>query len=315
MEGDSIQVTFLNAPYLWMFASIPVILIIHYISLEKIKRKAILFANYEAMEQVFGRKILSKNYPLLIIRILALIFLIFAVTGTVIISEGIVGDYDYALAIDASASMLAQDYLPDRITAAKESALQFIGSIADETMVGILSFSGTGFIQQDLTENKDDMIRAIEGIEIQISGGTAIGEAIIDSVNILQGSEKERIIVLLTDGQSNMGIDIETALDYANRFQAAIHTIGIGTDEGGLVRNTSFIAGLDSETLQMISERTGGKYYRAEDEEELEEVYREIATGTKKDISNDISSYLMLIGISLFVVELILVNSKYRTIP
>ncbi len=294
---------------------VPAIMLVHFISLRKIKRKAMLFANYEALERVFGRKILSKNYPMLILRVLTLLFLIFALSGTIIVYEGYGGESDFALAIDASASMLAQDYQPTRVAAARDAAQLFVGSLPAETKVGVLSFAGASFVQQELTDNRDVIRAAIQGVDIEIAGGTAIGEAIVSSSNLLLESEKNKVIVLLTDGQNNVGIGIDEALDYAKKFDMVVHTIGIGTEEGGIVANTSFVAGLDSETLQLIAEQTGGRYYRAMTSEEMESAYEEIANASIRKISLDLSSYLMLIALVLFLIELILVNSKYRTIP
>jgi len=294
---------------------VPAILLVHFISLRKIKRKAILFANYEAMEKVFGKKILSKNYPLLAIRVLTLIFLVFALSGTVIVYEGYAGEADFALAIDASASMLAQDYQPNRVEAAKGAAQLFVDSIPAETKVGVLSFAGATFVQQELTDDYEKISNAITGVDIELAGGTAIGEAIVSSANMLMASEKNKVIILLTDGQNNVGISIDDALDYAKKFHVVINAIGIGTEEGGTVGNTSFVAGLDVETLELIAGQTGGEYYRAETKEELESTYEKIAYATKQKVSTDLSSYLMLIAVALLLIELILVNSKYRTIP
>ena len=306
---------FVSPMYLWFFAIVPVIMLVHFVSLRKIKRKAMLFANYEALERIFGKKILSKNYPLLILRVLTLVFLIFALTGTVIIYEGAGGMADYALAIDASASMLAQDYRPNRVEAAKDAALRFVDTLPQDTQVGVLGFAGASFVKQELTLDLDKVRSAVLGVGIELAGGTAIGEAIVSSTNMLLASEKDRAIVLLTDGQNNVGIGVDEALEYAMNFNMVIHTIGIGTEAGGIVANTSFVTGLDSGTLELIAEKTGGKFYLAETEEELESAYEDIASFTTRQLSMDLSTYLMLIAVALFLLELILVNSKYRTIP
>ena len=301
--------------YLWFFVIVPVIMIIHFVSLRKIKRKAMLFANYEALERIFGKKILSKNYPLLILRVLTLIFLVFALTGTVIIYEGAGGMADYALAIDASASMLAQDYSPNRVEAAKDAALKFVDTLPADTQVGVLSFAGASFVKQELTLDLDDVKAAVSGVEIELAGGTALGGAIVSSTNMLLASGKDKVIVLLTDGQNNVGVGVDEALEYSSGFGIVIHTIGIGTEEGGIVADTTFVTGLDNETLELIAEKTGGRFYLAETEEELQSAYDDIAASTTRQLSLDLSSYLMLIAVALFLVELILVNSKYRTIP
>jgi Ca-activated chloride channel family protein len=300
---------------LWLFAFVPALLFVHFVSLKKIERKAIIFANYKAMEEVFGTKILSKNYPLLMLRVLTLIFLILAVSGTFLIYEGLVTDFDFALAIDASASMLAQDYQPNRLSAAKDGAELFLDTVPEGTKIGILSFAGTGFVNQELTDSKDDVRRAIENVDIMIAGGTAIGEAIVSSTDMLLPGEKKKAIVLLTDGENNIGISIGEALSYTKRFDVSVDTIAIGTEEGAVIGNTTFYVGVDTETLERIANETHGSFFWARNEQELSDAFRAIATGSDQPISIDLTSYLMIIALLLFLVELVLVNTKYRTIP
>ncbi len=293
----------------------PALLLVHFISLKKIERKAMVFANYKAMEQVFGTKILSRNYPLLLIRVLTLVFLVLAVSGTVFIYQGTVTDSDFALAIDASASMLAQDYDPNRLAAAKDAAALFVETVPEGTKMGVLSFAGTGFVEQELTDSKEDIISAIDGVDTLITGGTAMGEAIVSSSDILLAGGKKKSIILLTDGENNIGISIDDALKYAKKFDVSINTIAVGTDEGAVIGNTTFYVGVDIETLERIANETDGSFYRAKTGEELLDAFRTIATGSDRDISIDLTSYLMLIALLLFIAELVLVNTKYRTIP
>ena len=290
-------------------------LVVHFISLKKIKRKAIMFANYEAMEKVFGQKILSKNYPLLAARVLTLILLLFAVAGTSLVYDAPVTGFDFAITIDASGSMLAQDYQPNRLEAAKDAAKLFLTSVPEETPVAVVSFAGAAFIKQELTGSKEDALAAVEAIGIELMGGTAVGEAMISSVNAILSGKNHRAIILLTDGKNNVGPSVEEAIDYAKQRSVTVHTIGIGTEAGGRVGNLTFVAELDTQTLERISERTGGKHYRAETEEELLIAYNEIAGTTIQQLTSDLSGYFLLAALIIFMMELVLVNTKYRTIP
>jgi Ca-activated chloride channel family protein len=248
-------------------------------------------------------------------RVLTLVFLIMAVSGMILIYEGTVTEFDFVIAIDASASMLAEDYQPDRLTAAKEAAQLFVDSVPAGTKMGVLSFSGTGFVQQELTDSAEDVKNAIVGIGVVIAGGTAIGESIVSSTNMLLAGSKRKSIVLLTDGENNIGISIGDALEYAKGFDVVINTVGIGTESGAVMGDTEFYVGLDEETLRTISQETGGGFYRAQTRDELVGSFALIASGSEKDISVDMTSYLMLIALVMFLIELVLVNSKYRTIP
>lgn len=306
---------FSNPGYLWFFMTVPALLVIHFISVRKVKRSAIMFSNYEAMEKVFGRKILGKNYPLLFLRLLTLILIIFAVSGLTLVYESVVGDLDFALAIDASASMMAQDYQPDRISAAKDAAQLFVDSVPIGTQISVVSFAGAGFVKQELTSNRQKLKDSIEAVGIEFAGGTAIGDAVITSVNTLMAGSKGRVVILLTDGQNNIGPTIDEAVAYAKRLGATVNTVGIGTEEGGIVANTSYVAGLDSETLGRIASQTGGEYMRAADRAELEAAYWKMATSTRKEVEYDMTFYLLLGAVLIFIAELVLLNSKYRVIP
>jgi Ca-activated chloride channel family protein len=294
---------------------VPAILLVHFVSLRKVKRSAMVFANYEAMEHVFGKKILSKNYPVLFARLLTLVLLILALTGVVVLYEGYAGDFDYVLAIDSSASMRAQDYAPDRLGAAKDAALTFINMMPGSSKAGFVSFSGTAFVKQPLTDDRESLKESISSLGVELVGGTAIGEAIVSSSDVLIPADRDKAIILITDGESNVGVSVEDAIAYAKNAGVVIYAIGIGSEEGGLVANTSFYVGLNSGALENMSNATDGKFYRAKTKRELEIAYTEIATGSEKDIRLDLSSYLMLAAMVSFIIEMVLVNSKYRTIP
>ena len=145
-------------------------------------------------------------------------------------------------------------------------------------------------------------------------GGTDLGEAIVTSVNLLLNSEKGKSIILLTDGQSNVGVPIVDAVEYANIKHVTIYTIGVGTEEGGSYIG-DVVLKLDEEVLRSIAVSTEGNYYRAEDQESLDEAYNEIAHLTETKIKSDLSITFLIIAFLLLLVEWLLINTKYRTIP
>lgn len=273
------------------------------------------FANFPAIERVTGKKILSKNYALLALRIITLCLVIFSISGCVLVYEGKASNFDIVLAIDSSGSMLAEDYKPNRIEVAKEAALSFLNYTPENSRIGVISFSGVPFIKQRLTSDMKAVEKAINNISVEPIGGTAIGSAIITATNLLIESEKTRLIILLTDGQNNVGPSIEEAIRFANENNVNIYTIGVATKEGGLYPNLSFVSKLDSETLKKIAEGTNGKYYEAKNETAIFEIYQEIATSTIQKISLNLSPILMLAALILLFIEWGLLNTKYRTIP
>jgi Ca-activated chloride channel family protein len=197
-------------------------------------------------------------------------------------TEGI----DIVLAMDVSTSMLARDFSPDRIGAAKDIALEFIASRPSDRM-GIVVFAGESFTQCPLTTDRVTLINLMKEIETGlIEDGTAIGNGLGTAVARLKDSDaKSRVVILLTDGVNNRGeIAPETAAEIAKTYGIRVYTIGVGakgeapypvqTPWGIQVQNMK--VEIDEELLQKIAETTGGKYFRATDNTKLMEIYGEI---------------------------------------
>ncbi len=273
------------------------------------------FANFPAIERVTGKKIFSKNYTLLAIRIIIFTLLVLSISGAVLWYKGESSTYSFALAIDASGSMLAQDYKPNRIEAAKKAAIGFIDTLPMGSDVSVLSFAGIAFIKQRPTSDLQKAKEAIENISVEIVGGTAIGSALIDSINLMINEEKPKAVILLTDGQNNVGPSIEDATEYANENHVTVYTIGIGTLEGGNFTGLTFVSKLDPGPLKYISNKTDGAYYEAMNEEDLKNAYREISSVSTKSIPIKLSMPFMIVAFLLLLIEWGLVNTKYRTLP
>lgn len=296
---------------------IPIIILIHFFSLKVTKKKALAFANFEAIERFSGKKILTKNLLLLILRSLVILFLVLSVAGAKFQYTGRASEHDFVLAIDASGSMLAQDYDPDRISAARNAAISFVDSLPVETSVGLISFAGSSFVKQRLTNDLSKVKGSVEDLEIETVGGTAIGGALIESANILSEGKKSKIIILLTDGQNNVGASLENAIEYVNENGALVHTIGIGTVEGGSFPdfNETFVSVLDEAGLKQIASQTGGNYYLAESEEELDTVFEQIASIKRQKVDLSMEIYFLIVAVLILLFEWSLMSTRYRTIP
>lgn len=310
-----VSLTFLNPVYLWFLVGIPLLIFIHYVSIGFSRRKALKFANFEAISKVTGGILLTNNNSLLIMRIIVITCIILGVAGTSIWYEGQTNEYDFVLAIDTSSSMSATDFTPNRLEAAKDAALNFLNNVIN-VEVGVVSFSGNAFTEQELTDDMYNIKSAIGKLEIKTLGGTDIGGAIVNSVNILQKSKKDsKMIILLTDGQSNVGIDLQDAVDYANKNGISVNTIGMASKEGAEVKDLGIVSKLDEESLKAIAESTDGNYYSVQDKSQLSDVYNKIASITEKRIKRNLSALLILLALILLFVEWALVNTKYKTIP
>jgi len=224
-----------------------------------------------------------------ILRTLALVFIIIAIARPrssseveKIDSEGI----DIVFAMDVSTSMLARDFDPDRISAAKDIAIEFISQRPSDRM-GIVVFAGESYTQCPLTTDRATLINLMKEVQTDlIEDGTAIGNGLATAVARMMDSEApSRVVILLTDGVNNSGeVAPATAAEIAKTYGIRVYTIGVGangtapypvmTPWGVELRNIP--VEIDEDLLKNIAETTGGKYFRATDNTKLSEIYSEI---------------------------------------
>jgi Ca-activated chloride channel family protein len=193
---------------------------------------------------------------------------------------------DIVLCLDVSGSMVAQDLLPNRLEAAKKVAKDFVSKRMTDRMAVVI-FSAESFTQCPITNDQNMLLAAIANIKNGLlENGTSIGDGLATSVDRLRNSKaKSKVIVLLTDGENNGGlIAPATAKEIARTFNIKVYTIGVGTDgyapfpvetTTGIVYKEEKVS-IDENLLREISDATGGKYYRAKDNEGLASIYKEI---------------------------------------
>lgn len=275
-----------------------------------------------------------SDLPLLF-RLLGLIALIIALarpqsfsTGENVYTEGI----DIALVLDISGSMLAEDFKPNRLAAAKKITDNFISSRQTD-QIGLVIFSRDAFTQCPLTIDysvlKNLLLEVKSGM---IEDGTAIGNAIANGVNRLKDTKsKSKVMILLTDGVNNSGeVDPLTAAEIAKKFNIRIYTVGVGTIGQAPypfqtpfgIRYQMVPVEIDENVLTKIATTTGGKYYRATNNKRLEQIYAEIDKLEKTKI--EVTSYRskkehffpwLSLGLMLIFFELIIANTIFRKIP
>ena len=281
------------------------------------------FANFEALKRVTGERLITKNIIILIIRVLIRTCIIIAASGAVFWYEGRVNENDFVIAIDISASMAAQDVEPTRLEAAKRAASDFINNLKSKSSIGIVSFSGTTFIDSVLIDNKDSLKKTIENIDIAKVGGTDIAGAIITSTNLLLNSDKGKTIVMISDGSNTAGAFIEdsikNSIDYASKNHVVVHTIGVGSETGPigyLPEYYNISAVYNENVLKQISNQTNGYYFKAMNQDELKQAYKDISKAAKKGfIPVKLSYGLMLVALILLFLEWGLISTRFRRIP
>lgn len=229
-----------------------------------------------------------RHIPFLL-RVLAIICLIIALARPQIRNdeeltngEGI----DIILCLDISGSMLAQDFSPNRMEAAKRVASDFIDARPTDR-IGLVIFSGESFTMAPLTTDRTVLKNQLFNVESGLlEDGTAIGSGLATSVERLRSSKsRSKVIILLTDGENNGGlIDPNTAKEIAKSVGVRVYTIGVGTEgfapmpvqtAGGVIMQKEKVS-IDEKLLTQIANETGGKYFRAKDNESLSSIYKEI---------------------------------------
>ena len=281
---------FFEYPRLLFLLIIPALLVARYIYLELSGRRAHLRVSSIKPWKSGGSSVLSvlRHAPF-VLRTIALCLIIIAIARPrssskidKIDTEGI----DIVLAMDVSTSMLARDFKPDRISAAKDIAVEFIAQRPSDRM-GIVVFAGEAYTQCPLTTDRATLINLMKEVETGlITDGTAIGNGLATAIARMSSSDaKSRVVILLTDGVNNTGeVAPMTAAEIAKTYGVRVYTIGVGangmapypvmTPWGPDVQQME--VEIDEPLLKDIAAQTGGRYFRATDNTKLSEIYSEI---------------------------------------
>lgn len=244
---------------------------------------------------------------------------------------------DIVVAIDLSGSMESEDFVVrgervNRLNMAKAVLEQFIEQRPNDR-IGLVAFGGRAYIAAPLTLDHDFLLQNVERLRLHmIEDNTAIGSALATAVNRLRDvKSKSKIVILMTDGQNNAGqIAPLTAAEAAQSLGVKVYTIGVGTR--GLAPMPVYAFGqkfyqnmpvdIDEDTLQQISQKTGGRYYRADNAARFQSIYAEIDTLEKTEATvkkfaqhRELFPYFVAIGLSLLLVEVVAAQTVLRRLP
>lgn len=198
---------------------------------------------------------------------------------------------DIMLAMDVSTSMLAEDLKPNRMEAAKDVAAEFIADRPNDN-IGLTIFAGEAFTQCPMTVDHSSLLNLLHGVRTDIaargliSDGTAVGMGLANAVGRLKNSKaKSKVVILLTDGSNNMGdISPMTAAQIARSLGIRVYTIGVGTNKvapypvtvGNSTQYVNIPVEIDTQTLSDIARTTDGNFYRATNNKQLKQIYKDI---------------------------------------
>lgn len=302
----------------------------------KERRKASLrFSDISLLKQIRPSRTLRYRHLVFVLKATAMTLIILALArpqagkkNRNITTRGI----DIMLTIDTSGSMRAEDFKPNnRLHVAKQVVSEFIQG-RDSDQIGMVVFAGQSITQCPLTSDYSVLLSLLDNVQFDmLEDGTAIGMALANCVNRLKDTRaKSKIVVLLTDGQNNRGeIDPITAARIAQSFGIKVYTIGVGREGGAPIPVYDPIYGkryeltqMDEKPLKEVAKITGGQYFRAVDGDSLKKIYQQIdrLEKTTREVKHymeyrELFQYLIPIALILFIISIILENTRFRTIP
>lgn len=327
--------TFLHPELLWLLLLLPTLLII-YIVWRRRQHASLRVPSLLFLRDMRGGLRVYLRHSLFALRLLALGLIIVALArpqSSSSWSEDRVEGIDIMLTMDISTSMLAMDFQPNRVEAAKEVAMRFIANRPNDN-IGLVVFAGESFTACPLTQDHATLINRLrEMTPGMIEDQTAIGSGLATAISRLKDSKtKSKVIILLTDGANNTGnISPKMAADLAKTFGISIYTIGVGSGAGEapypiqtalgvVVRNMP--VDLDEPTMRQIADVSGGAYFRATDNESLSAIYQKIdqLEKTKLSTRNYHTTYeeffvFVLAAALLLLLEFVFRSTVLRTNP
>lgn len=272
----------------------------------------------------------------IVLRLAAMALFIVALARPVNITqehEATTDGIDIVLSMDISGSMLARDFTPNRLTSAKHLAAEFVANRRGDR-IAIVAFAGEAFTQAPLTSDQATIETMLSRLRSGIvEDGTAIGNGLATAINRLrESSAKSKVIILLTDGVNNRGqISPLMAAEIARDMGIKVYTIGVGTrgrapypavDMFGNQTTVMADVEIDEDLLREIASMTGGKYYRAVNDEALREIYAEIneLETSKVQVTNyqtyeELFLVWALVGLLLLVAEFIFDKVVLNRLP
>ena len=307
-----VSIAFLYPKFLTLLLLVPFFIFVYFFGIIYARKRAILFSNFEAMERFYDVEFFSKNFVALYINLGILILLILAVSGTSLSFDADTSSYSYVIAIDNSQSMAAVDVLPNRFEVAKSEAKKFVDLMPVGVEIGVIGFSGDATVMQNLDTSKLMVKMAIDNLDYGLVHGTNVYNALI-TANKLFDERQMKSVILIGDGQINVG-DAPQINRYANRNNLVVHTIAVGTSDGG-EDVFGLISQADEDFMKALAFNTGGKFYRAIDEETFEDAIHHLIYETNRKVTFDLSFYLLLAAVVLFSLNWIFYNLRFRVAP
>lgn len=305
------MISFIWPHLLWTLAALPLLVLLYVWLLRRRKKATVQFASLSLVRGAIGKGMGWRRHVPPVLMLVALAALLLAAARPTAVITLPLQEETIMLAIDVSGSMRATDVQPNRLVAAQEAAKAFLTDLPRSVRVGVVSFAGTAAVVQPPTQNREDIVAAIDRFQLQ--RGTAIGSGIVLSLATIfpgagidlsqvtgerampemlgdtpkpqftpvePGSYASAAIILLTDGQRTTGVDPVDAAKMAADRGVRVYSVGIGTKEGETIgfEGWSMRVRLDEDTLKNVSNLTRAEYFYAGTADDLKKVYQSLSS-------------------------------------
>ena len=330
------KITFAHPYLLLLLIAIP-LLIVWYILRYRKQKHALELSNirlFNGHHKTFSQAAYPLLFALRMVAVGAVIIALARPQSKLSRQEMKVEGIDIVLAMDVSGSMLAEDFKPNRLEAAKKVASDFIDGRKNDRM-GLVVFSGEAFTQVPLTIDHGVLLKQLHAVKSgMVKDGTALGDGLATAINRIKDSEaKSKVIILLTDGINNMGaVDPQSAAEIAALYNIRLYTIGVGTkglapypfrDQFGRTHYQNIPVELDEGLLTQMAQSTNdGQYFRATNKKSLEKIFKQIDEMEKSKI--DVTQYAqtkdeymgwLILAAAALLLEIILGLFYFRSTP
>jgi Ca-activated chloride channel family protein len=327
---------FLWPQFLWLLAALPLLVLLYAWLMRRKKKLALRYASLSIVREAMGaRQSIRRHVPPFLF-LLAIAAMLLAAARPVAVVTLPSNQQTIILAMDVSGSMRATDVLPNRLVAAQEAAKAFIKDLPRTVKVGIVAFAGSAQVAQLPTVNRDDLVTAIDGFQLQratatgnaivVSLATLFPDAGIDIANfgppsrqrgvsidqagkappkeftpVAPGSYTSAAIIMLTDGQRTTGVDPLEAAKVAADRGVRVYTVGVGTVDGETIgfEGWSMRVRLDEDTLKAVAKQTQGDYFYAGTAADLKKVYDTLSSRLTIEKKETEVSALFALGAAL----------------
>ncbi|MCW2813778.1 MAG: hypothetical protein JWN84_1233 [Nocardioides sp.] len=300
--------------WLWLLVPVAALVVLYLLAQRRRTTYAVRFATLPMLERLVPKRPAWRRHVPAALLLLAFVVMAFAAARPQVDQQVPRERATVIVTVDVSLSMQAVDVEPDRLTAAREAAKDFVAGLPEGFNVGVVEFAGSAAV---LAEPSPDHAAAIAALDrLELAEGTAIGDGVLtslaqiealgDETTTEEGGEPEPVpaqIVLLSDGTNTVGSSVEQAAAAANEDGVPISTIAYGTPTGTVEVNGETVpVPVDQPSLDALAEATGGNGYSAETAEQLDEVYEDIQSSIgfrtePRDVTPWVVAAALLLGL------------------